>query len=70
MFLVKEGSNRRTLGIVREFLWAYKHFCKIAGGPLGTGLVVAHDGANDNVGMRCRRLYLNFFSSRKISLSS
>ena len=65
MFLFKGGSDRRTLGIVREFLRAYKHFCKIAGGPLGTGpLIVAHDGANDNLGPRCRRLYLNFFSSR------
>ena len=49
MFLVREGSDRRTLGIVREFLRAYKHFCKIAGGPAGISLlVVAHDGANDN----------------------
>ena len=61
MFLVREGSDRRTLGIERESLRAYKHFCKIAGGPLEIGLlIIAHDGANDNVGPRCSRIFLNF----------
>ena len=62
IFLVKGDSDGRTLGIECEFLQAYNHFCKIAGGPLGIGLVVvARDSANDSVGQRCIRLFLNFF---------
>ena len=69
-FFGRGDSDGRTLGVEREFLRAYNHFCKMAGGPLGIGLlVVAHDDANDNVEPRCSRLFLNFFSPCKISLS-
>ena len=47
--------------VVRELVGAHEHLCEIAGGPLGSGLLlVAPDGAEDDVGLRRCGLFLEF----------
>ena len=54
----------------RELFGAHEDLGEVAGGPFGAGLfVVARDGAEDDVGSRRSRLFLELFSLREVLLS-
>lgn len=69
-WLVVVSAALRDRRVGREFFGAHEDFCEVAGGPLGTGLfVVARDGAEDDVGSRGGRLFLELFSLCEVLLS-